>query len=143
MRTLLCAFPFFAICTVYAGPSVTQVSEGVASYFCNNGVGYQNIPGLSTSIHANGGAVVVTIASHASVTDGSIADLRPVVDGQALDDFFSEENNGANLGREITLHFDRAYFISSGIHTITAQINCPGSGEVNLARRWMTIMQMN
>lgn len=143
MRNLLLALALSFIGTAQAAVNLVQVSEGVQGFECSNVQGYQNVPGLSVDMRTNGRPVVVTISTLANVTVGSIAELRPVVDGQVQDDFFSSENNGDNQGRFITLHFSRAYTVPQGLHTFTAQINCPGSGQVLLSRRWMTVMEID
>lgn len=142
MRNLLLALALSSIGTAaQAALNLVQV-EG-QGFECRNFQGYQNFPGLSVDLRTNGRPVVVTITAVANITVGSIAELRPVVDGQVQDNVFSSENNGANQGRVITLHFSRAYPVTQGLHTFTGQINCPGSGQVLLGQSWMTVMEID
>lgn len=143
MRNRLLVIVLSSIGTIHAAPNLVQVSEGTEGFQCDSSQGYQNVPGLTVEMRTNGRPVVVTISALANVSSASIAEMRPIVDEQVKDGFFSAENNGANQGRFITLHFSRAYTVTQGLHTFTAQINCPGSGQVLLGSRWMTIMEID
>lgn len=147
----------YALCVVAAGISslaltssgsareakIAQVDGTGQAYDCQNTDTFQTIPDLLLSLRTRKGHVVVTFTAQVGLSTAAIAQIRPVIDGQPPDDATIFLNNGANQGTIATPTFTRVYLVSQGPHTFGVQYACPGSGQIIINRRWLTVYEVD